>query len=75
MVSILEELSFENFVISFYEELLGIHKTGSYPSSMNQRRRLKLRRDGIVDVEKGQKRDRVFLTAKTCNILREYKML
>ena len=62
-------------MLSFYEDLLEIHMTGSYPSSMKQFRRTKLRRDGIVDVEKGQKRDRVYLTAKTCNILREYKII
>ena len=64
-----------NFVLSFYEDLLEIHMTGSYPGSLTQFRRLKLRRDGIVDVEKGQNRDLVYLTAKTCNILREYKIL
>ena len=70
-----EEQSFENIVLSFYEDLLKIHETGSYPSLMKQFRRRKLRRDGIVDVEKGQNRDRVYLTDNACNILRIYKIL
>ena len=75
MVSTPEEQSFENIVLSFYEDLLEIHRTSSYPSSMNQFRRGKLRRDGIVDVEKGQSRDRVILTDNACNLLRKYKIL
>ena len=75
MVSTLEEQSFENFVLFFYDELLEIYNSGSYPNSMKQFRRRKLRRDGVVDVEKGQNRDRVYLTENTCNILRKYKIL
>ncbi len=75
MESTPEEQSFENIVLSFYEDLLEIHKTGSYPSSMKQIRRRKLRRDGIVDVEKGQERDRVYLTDNACNVLRKNKIL
>lgn len=75
LVSSLEETSFENFVLNFYDELLQIYRTGSYPDSMKQYRRVKLRRDGIIDIEKGQKTDRIFLTDKTCRILKKYKIL
>ena len=75
LVSSLEETSFENFVLNFYDELLEIYRSGSYPDSMKQYRRVKLRRDGIIDIEKGQKRDRIFLTDKTCKVLKKYKIL
>ncbi|MHA2394505.1 MAG: hypothetical protein ACXAEX_21440 [Promethearchaeota archaeon] len=64
----LEETSFENVVLSFYKELLDIHRTDRYPDSMTHGFRRKLRTDGFVEVEKGQMVDKVFLTPKACNV-------
>ena len=68
-----EEKSFENFVLTYYDELLEIYWTGAYPESMKRYRRLKLRRDGIIDLEKGHTVDFVYLTDKTCKVLKKYK--
>ena len=64
-----EEISFENLVYYYKNELEETHRTGNFPEGMTKYIRQKLRKYGILNVDKGQKNDLVYLTEKTLSIL------
>jgi hypothetical protein len=64
-----EDISFENLVYFYREELLEINQTGTYPESLTKFIRTNLRRYGILNVQKGHKKDHVYLTEKALKSL------
>ncbi len=70
-----EEQSFENSVIEFDFYLVEVHKSGNYPESMTQYTRTGLRRKGVIDVEKGQNQDRIYLTSNALKVLKKHGLI
>jgi hypothetical protein len=64
-----EDISFKNLVNYYREELEEINHTGAYPTTMKKHIRTKLRRYGLLGVEKGHKSDLIYLTDKTIESL------
>ena len=60
-----ENISFDNMIEYYRDELEEIQRTGIYPETMKKHIRVKLRRYGLLDVKKGQNRDYVYITKKT----------
>ena len=70
-----EEISFENLVWYHRNELLETYYSEYFPKDMSSYTRQRLRDYGVFRVEKGQLKDRVYLTEKTIRVLRKNQII
>jgi hypothetical protein len=65
------DTSFRNLVFFYRDELMNIHKTGSYHDSLSNYIRQNLRKHGVLNVKKGGDTDQVYLTEKALCVLKQ----